>query len=476
MNVPKIVTRKGNCYIYSERYKNFHLLPQPLQSYLEGHTPSDPSDYYWKKYQFWKNTILKEAETEGITPVLVPDAIKNSLANLRQLVLEVTDGCNLKCLYCGFGSLYTHYDPRLNKKLTFTKVKTLIDYLVSLWQSPTHISYNIVSVGFYGGEPLLNFKLIQQTISYLEELDLKNTRFTYTMTTNGMLLDKYMDYLAEKNFLLLISLDGDKNNNSYRTTKSDRSSFDTVLAHTLALQNKYPVYFEKNVNFNAVLHDRNSVEEIYNFIKETFNKIPKISELNPAHVRPEKKKEFAKLFRVQEIYPEHLQTSSPSTPVNLSKSDILVYKKFFDSCCGNNYLYVCDLLENESHTYPPTGTCYPFEKKLLLTVNGKLFPCEKISHLYPLGEVDHNGVQLDFEKIKEMYTGFYTKIADTCHQCLLQKNCGECIYFLEEKEGKFICRSHLPRSKASRYYSDFLSCSEENPVLYSQINTHLIPD
>ncbi len=37
------------------------------------------------------------------------------------------------------------------------------------------------------------------------------------MTSNAVLLDKYQDYLAEKQFDILISLDGDEWGNSYRT-------------------------------------------------------------------------------------------------------------------------------------------------------------------------------------------------------------------------------------------------------------------
>jgi predicted nucleic-acid-binding Zn-ribbon protein len=38
-----------------------------------------------------------------------------ALANLSQLVFEVTDACNLKCKYCGYGEFYNDYDSRGNK-------------------------------------------------------------------------------------------------------------------------------------------------------------------------------------------------------------------------------------------------------------------------------------------------------------------------------------------------------------------------
>lgn len=32
--------------------------------------------------------------------------IYTQLINLRQLTFEITDACNLKCEYCGYGELY----------------------------------------------------------------------------------------------------------------------------------------------------------------------------------------------------------------------------------------------------------------------------------------------------------------------------------------------------------------------------------
>ncbi|MCQ5183205.1 hypothetical protein NE573_24670, partial [Parabacteroides distasonis] len=54
--------------------------------------------------------------------------------------------------------------------------------------------------------------------------------------------------------------------------KSKENSFEKVIVNIYNLQNKYPKYFTDNVNFNAVLHDRNSVNDIYEFIYEIISK------------------------------------------------------------------------------------------------------------------------------------------------------------------------------------------------------------
>ena len=54
-------------------------------------------------------------------------------------------------------------------------------------------------------------------------------KFSFSMTTNALLLHKYMDFLKDNDFYLLISLDGDKENNGYRVDKVNENSFGYFL-------------------------------------------------------------------------------------------------------------------------------------------------------------------------------------------------------------------------------------------------------
>ena len=156
------------------------------------------------------------------------DEVLSSLVNLRQLTFEVTDACNLQCKYCGYGDLYFGYDKRETKFLAFEQGRILLDYLVSLWRTcPAHSAAPRTYLSFYGGEPLMNMDFITRMVDYVEKLDV-HRNFNFSMTTNAMLLDRYTDYLVEKRFHLLISLDGDKYGQSYRVTHDGKNSFDRV--------------------------------------------------------------------------------------------------------------------------------------------------------------------------------------------------------------------------------------------------------
>lgn len=217
---------------------------------------------------------------------LTAEDILFHLSNLKQLTFEVTDACNLKCKYCAYGEFYNDYDKREDKYLPVHKAIKVIDYLNEFWKSSKNISFKQNTyIGFYGGEPLLNMPFIEQIVEHIENLKTPQ-KFTFAITTNAMLLHKYMDFLAEKQFNLLISLDGNEFNTSYRVNHSNKPAFRQIMKNVDLLRTTYPDYFAGQVNFNAVLHNRNSVGDIYTFFKEHFDKIPTIGELNDSGIKP----------------------------------------------------------------------------------------------------------------------------------------------------------------------------------------------
>ena len=111
--------------------------------------------------------------------------VKRSLSNSPQLTFEITDACNLKCEYCGYGKFYSDYDERKSTRLSPQRAKVLLDYLGSLWKSEFNVSYNQnIYISFYGGEPLMNVPFIKEIISYVEELDCPSRSFTFNMAAN----------------------------------------------------------------------------------------------------------------------------------------------------------------------------------------------------------------------------------------------------------------------------------------------------
>lgn len=224
--------------------------------------------------------------------------IEFHLANTQQIVFETTNGCNLRCRYCGYGELYTEYEKRGNKTLDFDIAGKFFDYMIELIESPLNRkTHKKIACSFYGGEPTLNMPFIKEMVRYAKSKPLTNREFFFTMTTNGIELDKHIDFFVENEFRLLISFDGNERNSDYRVFPDGSASFDILYNNVKKLKEKYPGYFEEFVDFNAVLHDKNSNKEINSFIMEHFGKSPIIGEVNPLGIKPEKREEFDRIFK-----------------------------------------------------------------------------------------------------------------------------------------------------------------------------------
>ncbi|RPH28715.1 MAG: radical SAM peptide maturase [Bacteroidales bacterium] len=388
------------------------------------------------------------------------------LANVDHLVFEVTDACNLKCKYCGYGEFYADYDERVNKYMPFEIAREMISYLAALWQSPLNYSRNHnVTIGFYGGEPLMNMDFIKSVIDYLEKLPIPKIHFNWSMTTNALLLGKNMDFLVEKNFNILISLDGNEENHSYRVKHNNKNSFRDVLQNIKQLQQKYPDFFKKNVNFNSVLHNKNSVSEIFNYIKKEFDKNPSINELNDVGIRPEKVEEFKKTYRNN--YQSLQQAENYEEIINesmLNNPDFKGLVSFMSQYSGNIFEKYTDMLSVKiKKIYLPSGTCTPFSKKIFVTVNGKILPCERIGFQHALGTVSKSGVELDFEKIAQRINSYYEKITDQCMSCHRTQTCVQCIYYLDKLDERPVCKGFTNEKRFSDYLASNISYLENKP-------------
>lgn len=398
--------------------------------------------------------------------------IERNIVNLRQLTFEVTDCCNLQCQYCGYGELYSGYDERKARYMSFEQIRPIIDYLVSLWQSHHSDSGRpLTYFSFYGGEPLLNMKFIKQVINYVDSLVIER-RIAYSMTTNAMLLDKQMDYLAKHNFHLLISLDGDSEGQSYRVDHAGRNSFGRVFRNIKMLQEKYPDYFLHNVNFNSVLHNRNSVSRTHEFIMNEFGKKPHISELNNSGIRPEKRVEFEQTYRnkLESLHQSenYEKLSGEMFMDEPSTNDLLI---FLHQYSGNVFRSYNDLfIDPCSASCTPTGTCTPFSKKMFITVNGKIIQCERIDHCFSMGKVSENGMEMDLPAIADKFNSWLDKLQKQCSGCYRKRSCVQCLYYIDTiNTPSPICQGFMDKDAFSKYSSYCLNHLRTHPHLYSRL-------
>lgn len=404
--------------------------------------------------------------------------IEYNLAHLSQIIFEVTDACNLQCKYCAYADLYEGYDERENQKFPFYKARLILDYLADIWRK--NYSENVVlpfTVGFYGGEPLLNVPFIERVMEYAEGLEGIGRKIHYSMTTNAMLLDKYMDFLVEKEVQLLISLDGDEAGQSYRVDSAGRNSFQRVFRNVKLLQTMYPDYFDRHVMFNSVLHNKNGVERTLRFIKDNFGKTPSITSLSTSGIRSDKIEEFNQTYR---NYSESIRQSTNCESlknelfIKNPETNLLMDYLFFHS--GNICFKYNDLiLDKSKFPLPVTGTCIPFSKKMFVTVKGRILPCERINHEFSLGYVTDTEVILDREKIAKQHNDYVFRYAKQCEKCGKRTACMQCVYQIDDiHQENTRCYGFCTESQKKRQNEQNLRYLAEHPELYRRLLNEVV--
>lgn len=174
-----------------------------------------------------------------------PEPIRQFIANHRRLLtLELTHQCNLACEYCAFSEHYHQTRDFSQEPMSFDTAKQAVRHFLN------HKSKES-GIGFYGGEPLLEFDLIKKVVAYAKCVASDNDMdVRFSMTTNGTLLtDEKIHFLAQHEFSVMVSLDGNKESHDrYRVFKNRanpeerRGSFDVVTRKMARFVELYPNY------------------------------------------------------------------------------------------------------------------------------------------------------------------------------------------------------------------------------------------
>lgn len=208
--------------------------------------------------------------TQGTSELLsenIKDLPLNSYANQIEktnllplsVILPITSSCNLKCPYCFAQTTEGNFTF---KNYSDSDIEKLIQRLYKINKGATTLLI------FFGGEPLLNFNLIRNTINYINSCGFKDN-FCYSITTNGTLIShEIAEFFKENNFAILLSMDGYENEFNYRKFKNGKSSVSRVLDN-IELLKAHEVPFEIRATITS---DNPYIYETYRFFEEL--KIP----------------------------------------------------------------------------------------------------------------------------------------------------------------------------------------------------------
>jgi sulfatase maturation enzyme AslB (radical SAM superfamily) len=156
---------------------------------------------------------------------------------LTSFTIILTDQCNFDCSYC--------YQKKGGQILDPDLLTRVIRFFRPFF-APECFIY------FYGGEPLLAFAKIEQTVEQIDEISKKRRlKARYSITTNGSLLDdEILDFFEEHKFSVLLSFDG-----LAQDVSRKKGSFDFLMSVIPKILERKRISLETNSVFtSATIH------------------------------------------------------------------------------------------------------------------------------------------------------------------------------------------------------------------------------
>jgi len=189
-------------------------------------------------------------------------------APVKALCLHVAHDCNLRCKYCfastgDFGQGRKIMPPEIAKKA--------IDFVIAR----SGVRHNI-EVDFFGGEPLMAWETVTQTVDYARSLEEKyNKKFRFTITTNGLLLDEdKRKYINENMDNCVLSLDGRREvNDEFRKTVAGTGSYDTIVPKFKALVDERDPNLDYYARGTFTSHNLDFAEDVLSIADAGFDRL-----------------------------------------------------------------------------------------------------------------------------------------------------------------------------------------------------------
>lgn len=381
-----------------------------------------PSNEVAEQIEFLKRKGLLSSKKVRLVKNPLTDSIEDYLENkCDRIVLQVTQNCNFRCSYCPYttSEFYTnrtHSSKRMSEEVAIKAIDFLADH---------SLKRDSVTIGFYGGEPLLEFDLLRKLVEYADDLFL-GKRVNYTITTNGSLLtDEIISFLEEHNFELLISIDGTKkaHDRNRKFAATGKGTFDSIEKNLRAVYKNHKDYFMKKVSVNSVMDPRFPGNDYFDL--ENSDEIYRVVRLRRTVVADENnvdKHAYDDRFVIDSSIASFRALMSlikryPREKVNKS----IIDSKLVEKEMSDRYIQPRDnILEVDC----PAGSCIP-GSKLFIDVNGVIHICEKVSETskaFILGNI-YEG--FDIYNIKKLLNiGALT--AEKCKNCFAFTLCNVC--------------------------------------------------
>ena len=170
--------------------------------------------------------------------------------------LMVAQECNMRCVYCYGGDGEYGQKGRMSLETAHKAVDWLLENSGNL---PS------VHIGFFGGEPLLNFLVIENVVEYAKsQAESQGKAVTFGLITNAVrVTEAQMQFLKSQGVALTVSFDGPPEvQDAQRPLVGGGGSYNKVLANVRKLRRYFP-----EVSARATVHGASDLETVREGLK-----------------------------------------------------------------------------------------------------------------------------------------------------------------------------------------------------------------
>lgn len=364
-----------------------------------------------------KEKLFSKQEWHFMLPTI--DEFKELIeGKCEQIVLELTEACNLRCEYCIYHEHHPNHRKFSNKNMTDNIAKRSIDYILSNYRRDEF------ALTFYGGEPLINFPLMKECMEYVRNR-YSNIKLSYGFTTNLTLLtDEMIEFFNSFNNIdIVCSIDGPKElHDNYRKNICGEGSFDIVIENFFKLIKKfYNPDKKRGLSINCVItppYDSDKLNKISEFFYNDLS-IPKDIHCNYSYVDKGNMK-FDVVATNQDTVSPLENVATNDFLKNKEDSKLLKLISVELSRVARRFVSEDGFLE---YSYLH-GNCVPGQRRMYVTVDGDFKPCEKVGRAPILGNyIKGYNFKKNYNTYIKKYAEYFEKL---CNNCWARTMCGVC--------------------------------------------------
>lgn len=304
------------------------------------------------------------------------------------------------------------YDD-LDSDLTFETARRALDDFC--------VDGSIQSLGFFGGEPMMNWPLVLQIHAYASA-KFRKRKPGWHMTTNGTLMsEKRTKWLAKNGFGFIVSLDGAPEHNILRATVDGRNSYSLVRRGLERMREEgLGSRITLRGTFTARVLDENNPMALVDRI-EHLNQLCDQGFGNHVSVEPSDLSETACIGKVDE---DRWETVGEDEMIRLFEPLYFNVAKWYCDRVRRGQIprfhHTGKLLQRLVYALHGASECGAGHGYLSVAGGGKLYACHREQNSY-LGNINEGGID---ERLRAKWIDNRLYSRETCMTCPLRWWCG----------------------------------------------------